>query len=196
MKLNAPARILAVAAVCAAALIGLVINEGAARGAGVEVRLAMAAIDPRALLSGHYVIIDMREQLAPDQTCPAREDAWDWIALRPTEDGHHTLAGAAPSRERAQLIGPVPVKGSFTCSPGAASEDPEQPGFPGWVGVDIGIDRFHINQTDAQRIERVLREQRADEATRAYAIVSVGRDGRARLKGLEIDGERLELSWL
>lgn len=195
MKLNAPTRILAVAAVCAAALIGLVINEGAARSAGVEVRLAMAAVDPRALLSGHYVIVDMREPLEGG-ACPTREDTWDWIALRSTSDGHHTLAGAAPSWERAQLIGSVPVKGRFECSPPIVSEDPAVPTTPGWVDIDIGIERFHINQTDAERIERVLREQVQDQSPRAYAIVSVGRDGRARLKGLEIDGERLELSWL
>jgi hypothetical protein len=46
------------------------------------------------------------------------------------------------------------------------------------------------------RIERVLREQRADQETSAFAILSVGRDGRARLRALLIDGERFELSWL
>jgi hypothetical protein len=64
------------------------------------------------------------------------------------------------------------------------------------VRLDLGVDRFHINQQDALRIERVLREQRPDQETRAFAIISVGRDGRARLKGLRIDGERFELSWL
>ena len=47
------------------------------------------------------------------------------------------------------------------------------PGMPGWVQLDLGVDRFHINQTDAMRIERVLREQRPGEETRAFAIVSV-----------------------
>ena len=42
----------------------------------------------------------------------------------------------------------------------------------------------------------MLREQRPGEETRAYAIVSIARDGQARLKGLMVDGERLELSWL
>jgi hypothetical protein len=62
--------------------------------------------------------------------------------------------------------------------------------------LDLGVDRFHINQSDATRIEQVLRAQRPDEATRAFAVLSVGRDGRARLKALVIDGERFELSWL
>ena len=61
--------------------------------------------------------------------------------------------------------------------------------------LDLGIDRFHINQADAERIERVLREQRG-RATRASRSSRSARDGRARLKGLMVDGERFELSWL
>ncbi len=67
--------------------------------------------------------------------------------------------------------------------------------MPGWLTLDLGVERFHINQADATRIESVLREQRAEE-TRAFAILSVGRDGRARLRALLIDGERFDLSWL
>ncbi|MEZ6024351.1 MAG: GDYXXLXY domain-containing protein [Hyphomonadaceae bacterium] len=192
MKINAAPRILIVAGVCIAALVGLVISEGAARAGGQEVRLPMEAVDPRALLSGHYVVVDLRQRLAPGQQCPTGEG--DWIALRPEGD-HHTVAGAAPSRERAQQVGPLPVKGGFSCSEPVEDADGEMV-RPAFVALDLDIHRFHINQTDAERIERVLREQRPDDATRAFAIVSVGRDGRARLKGVEIDGERLELSWL
>jgi len=87
------------------------------------------------------------------------------------------------------------VKGTFSCS----APTPAQPGIeemPGWLALDLGVDRFHINQGDAERIEMVLREQRAGEETRAFAILSVGHDGRARLRALLIDGERFELSWL
>jgi uncharacterized membrane-anchored protein len=65
----------------------------------------------------------------------------------------------------------------------------------GTIQTEIGVDRFYINQADAQRIERVMRSQRPGES-RVSAIVSVGRDGRARLKGLIVDGERLELRWI
>ena len=54
MKLEAGTRILAVAGLCAAALIGLVVSEGFAREGGQEITLPMAAVDPRAILSGHY----------------------------------------------------------------------------------------------------------------------------------------------
>ena len=188
-------RIMSVASVCAALLIALVVNEGFARDGGQEVLLPMEAVDPRALLSGHYVDINLTERLEPGQTCPPNVDDERWIVLRQRgSDGAYTLVGAAASRDQAEVLGALPVRGTFECSPPVAPPDSEP--FAGWVRLNIGVTRFHINQADALRIERVLREQRPDSATRAYAIVSVGHDGRARLRGLQIDGERLEISWL
>jgi hypothetical protein len=192
MRIQAAPRIMAVAAICCAALIGLVVSEGAARQAGQEVLLPMEAVDPRAILSGHYVQINLMQQLAPAESCPAAGEG-DWVALR-SDGERYVAAGGAMSREAAELIG-LPVKGTLTCS----APTPPTPGFegaPGWISMHLGIERFHINQADAVRIERILRERVPGGEPRAYAIVSVGRDGRARLKGLMVDGERLELSWL
>lgn len=192
MRVAAPIRIIAVAGVCAAALIGLVVSEGLARQGGEEITLPMAAVDPRSILSGHYVALNFTQQLAPDEVCPDG-GAWEWVALRPDGD-IYVAAGGAHSLEDAQLVGPLPVKGKFTCSPPTPAADGIE-GMPGWLTLDLGVDRFHINQTDAMRIERALREQTPEE-TRAFAILSVGRDGRARLRALRIDGERYDLNWL
>ncbi|MGQ0532913.1 MAG: GDYXXLXY domain-containing protein [Caulobacteraceae bacterium] len=193
MKIEAAPRILVVAGLCAAALIGLVISEGLAREGGQEVVLPMAAIDPRAIMSGHYVQLNFTDRLEPDETCPESGD-WKWVALRPEND-IYVAAGGAPSREQAERLGPLPVKGTFTCSPPTPPAEGIE-GMDGWLTLDLGVDRFHINQADAMRIERVLQEQRTDEERRAFAVLSVGRDGHARLKALVIDGERFELSWL
>lgn len=193
MKMNAAPRILIVAGLCVASLIALVLSEGAARAAGQEIVLPMAAVDPRTLLGGHYVQIDLRQPLAPGEECPTPHQDWDWVALRPAGDVHR-LAGGAPSREEAQQVGPVPVKGRFVCAPGFVNADGSS--TPGFVQLDLGVERFYVNQTDAMRIDRIMREQAPGEATRVFAIVSVGRDGRGRLKGLIVDGERLDLSWL
>lgn len=192
MKVNAAPRILIVAGLCAASLIGLVVSEAFARQGGQEVLLPMEAVDPRSLLSGHYVQIDLTQRLTPDQTCPSAAGD-EWLALR-QEGDIYVAVGAADSREQAQLLG-LPVKGRIDCNEPTPAR-PGAEGVPGWVRLSIGIERFHINQTEALRIERVLREQNVGETTRAFAIVSVGRDGRGRLKGLLVDGERLELEWL
>jgi uncharacterized membrane-anchored protein len=199
MKIAAPHRILAVAGICAAALIGLVVSEGFAREGGQEITLPMEAVDPRSLLSGHYVQLNFTNRLEAPETCPADGD-WEWVALRP-QDNIYVAAGGALSREQAERLGPLPVKGTFSCSPPTAAQpgvdgQPDIEGMPGWLMLDLGVDRFHINQTDALRIERVLREQTPGEEVRAFAILSVGRDGRARLRALMIDGERFDLDWL
>lgn len=186
-------RILIVAALCVAGLVGLVVRESMARDSGAEVLLAMEAIDPRSLLSGHYVIVSLRESLAAEEPCPAPASEDPWLALAPHADVHQ-LAGSAPTREEALQIAPIVVRGTFTCSTGVVPGE-GFPGAPGWVMLDVGIDRFHANQTEAQRIERVLGDQRPGEDARVYAIVSIGDDGRARLRGLLVDGERLDLGW-
>lgn len=192
MKIPAPHRILAIAGLCAAALIALVITEGLAREGGQEITLPMEAVDPRALLSGHYVQLNFTTRLEPPETCPAN-GVGEWVALRPEND-IYVATGAADSRDQAERLG-LPVKGTFTCS----APMPPQEGIeatPGWLTLDLGVDRFHINQADAMRIEQVLRAQRPGEETRAFAILSVGRDGRARLRALLIDNERFDLLWL
>jgi uncharacterized membrane-anchored protein len=194
MKVNPASRILAVAALCALGLIGLVISEATARAGGQEVVLPMAAVDPRALLGGHYVMIDLRDRLPASRTCPEQRDDWDWLALSPN-GATYTLSGSAASRDEAQQIGSVLVKGSFNCNPPSPPEG-STPGQAGVVTLNLGIERFYINQAEAERIGGVLSQQQANEETRVFAIVSVGRDGRARLKGLLVDGHRLDLTLL
>jgi len=195
MKLDAAPRIMIVAGACALALIGVVALEGAARASGQEVLLEVRGVDPPSILSGHYVQLRVSQTLKPSDYCPDDQPGWDWIALRPIGGGVYGVAGGAHSRDQTEQIGPLPVKGSFTCVPPAPASETDPAGVDGAIDIEIGVDRFYINQNEAQRISALLNQQRAGEA-HVYAIVSVGRDGRARLKGLQMDGKRLELSWL
>jgi uncharacterized membrane-anchored protein len=198
--LKAPFRILIVAALCIIALVSLVVRESMARAAGTEVLLAMEAVDPRALLSGHYVIIALQETSPGGCGPPASVDddmerelaSYRWLALG-QNDTTHTVTGTGKTREEALAKGGVAVLGTADCIDmfGPANE------VSGSVTrLDLGISRFHINQADAERIDRLLRAQTGGEAQRIFAIVSIGEDGRARLKGLQVDGERLDLNWL
>jgi uncharacterized membrane-anchored protein len=194
MKINAAPRILAVAAACAAILVGFVINEGAARANGQEVLLPVEGVDPRDLLSGHYVQLAFNQRLAPDEQCPPAQ-AGDWAALRARGDTY-VVVGGAGSRAEAEQVGPVPVKARYECSPPTPPTGKDAPGIAGNVRLDLSIDRFYVSQAEAQRIEAALAAQRSDASRRVLAIVSVGRDGIARLKGLVVDNRRLELNWL
>jgi uncharacterized membrane-anchored protein len=204
MMLNAPLRILIVASICVLALVGLVVREGMARDSGTEVLLAMEAVDPRALLSGHYVIIRLQESLPEGEACPpgAQSDQGNgvvipslngepsWVALKPNGE-RHSVAALAAERADAAAVSAIVAQGRAECWQTTAVE-----GAPAQAAVTLhldGVDRFYIGQAEAERIDRILREQ--TDASRAFAIVSIGADGRARLKGLMVDGERLELNW-
>ena len=96
-----PARILGAGLLLVAMLVGLVVFESRARTAGQEVVLAMEAIDPRNLLTGHYVLLRLTQALPPGQSCPPRTQAYGeggWLALR--ADGvQHRFVGAGPTRD-------------------------------------------------------------------------------------------------
>lgn len=186
MRLGLPARIVAAAFVLVLALVGLVVREGAARAAGQEVILAIDAYDPRSPLGGHYVAFRLQDA-AP--ACPPGVRDYGpspakWVALRP--DGpRHRVSGAAATRAQAMALGQVAVRGRAFCV--------QPPGGPR-VNLDVGVDRFHADQQEAEAIERALVANRDDVS--AFAVISVGRDGKARLKGIIVNGRRTDLTWL
>ena len=101
---KAPIRILIVAALCVLALIGLVVRESMARASGTEVLLAMEAVDPRALLSGHYVIVALREELSAEDACWSEQSREPWLGLAPSGE---TAGGATIYELAAESSAPV-----------------------------------------------------------------------------------------
>ncbi len=199
-----PVRIALAGLVLSAALIGLVIREDRARATGQEVRLAMEAIDPRSLLSGHYAALRLTETGPEGATCPpGLAGAVEWIALAPRGD-HHGVAGGATTRAEALKLGPLAVRGSASCDelrppPGrapasGAPETPEDARVQSVVVLDVGVDRFSAAPAEALAFERARRVA-GRGGPKAYASVSAGADGRARLKGVEVAGRRTELTW-
>ncbi|MET3526984.1 GDYXXLXY domain-containing protein [Phenylobacterium koreense] len=184
-------RILGAGLLLAVMLVGLVVSESRARAAGQEVLLPMEAVDPRNLLTGHYSSLRLTQQLAPGQNCPARNTSYregGWLALAKA-DGHHRFVGTARTREAALKLGEVAVRGGVYCARTAFAE-----GEQNAVTLDIGVDRFHADQAEAQAMDKALAARRPGEAANAFAAVSVGRDGRARLKGVILDGKRTDLT--
>lgn len=194
-----PFRILAVAAVCVLALIGLVLREGAARDSGTEVILPMQPVDPRSLLSGHYVIVSIVEPVPVDQKCPPisagfeHQQGESWVALSPYE-GRYRASGAALTKQEAQALGPVVVRGTLYCDEPTPAAEGVEPSV-GRLSADLGPERFYIGMTEAKRIEELMRGRNLDAEAPVSAILSIDGDGHARLKGLVVEGERLELGW-
>jgi hypothetical protein len=184
-------RILGVAAVLVGLLVALVVRETQARDAGREVWLPMELVDPRDLLTGHYVALQLVQSLPTGQRCPPGTDramSRGWIALAPGPKGAR-VAGFAVSRPGAAPFGPVLLKGRVDCSAAVVGED-----RPGRISLDIGVDRFHADQQQAEALDKALRERKTGDDS-AYAVISVGEDGKGRLKGVIVAGHRADLSW-
>jgi len=200
-----PQRIIAAAALLVIALTGLVLHEESLRRSGREVLLAIEAVDPRDLLTGHYAALDIREAIAPDAPCPpgvreepatslldARVKQRDWIALAPKGD-HFVAVGADRSRAKASALALVTVWGVMTCNTGFVKTGENAFERPGSISLDLGVKRFHADQKQAEIVSAQLRG--GPDAPPAFAVISVGNDGKARLRGLMIGGKRLTLTW-
>lgn len=196
-----PWRIVAAAILLLGALTALVAHEERMRASGREVLLATGSVDPRSLLSGHYAQLDIVETLAPGAPCPAGGGAGrsflpdlglappaerQWIGLR-RSGGHDVVMRLAATRDEALAGADVAMRGTMRCTRSFEAARGHQ------VSLDIGISRFHASQAQAVALESAMRRVGPD--TPALAVVSVGDDGRARLKGVIVGGQRTEISW-
>jgi hypothetical protein len=200
---SAPVRIAAAVLLLAGGLVGLVVRENVAREQGREVRLALAGYDPRSVLQGHFVRFNLAQTFPDGAKCPAGADGITlqpkgWVALRAERD-HHVPAGAAQTRAGALRLAPIVVRGTLTCI--GISNTTETPGRPvetrpmvQSVQLDLGVDRIHLDQADAEAMEAELRRASPGGAP-GYAILSIGRDGRARVKGVIVGRKRVDLGW-
>lgn len=176
------------ALVLACGLIWLVLAQHQARAEGTEVALAVEQVDPRSLLSGHYVRLDFNEPMMSGVSCAAaapfgqQPKNEEWVALKPNGD-RHSFAGVGRTRAEAARHGPVQVRGNAFCM--------GMPDTPR-AQLNIGLDRFHAAQKEAEALEKLVR---SPDGHRVLALVSVGRDGRARLAGLRVHGQDIRLDW-
>jgi hypothetical protein len=205
MRLATGLRILLAAALAIVGLIGLVAHEGWARANGKEVLLAMETMDPRSLLSGDFVQIELREVVPPGGACPPGVDPIGsfpypkgppvrWIALAPRA-GHYAAVGAAQTRAAAARYGLLLVRGKADCEPPQPAQE-GQAAQAGWLDLDLGDNRFYADEAEVKQINDVLDDRRTSAGATVTAIMSIGDDGRARLKGLMVGARRIELSFL
>jgi hypothetical protein len=186
---------MAAAVVLALGLVGLVVREGRARAAGREVVLEATGYDPRSLLTGHYVRFQLRSDFPPGTPCPPGIDETKvtWVALRRQGD-HHVPSGGGESRAEALRLGEVAVKGNASCwAPGRPA--PNETPHPTQVSLDLGVDRLHTDQAQAEAMQAALLAVRAPGMAKAYAVISVGGDGKPRLKAFIVAGKRTNLDW-
>lgn len=136
------------------ALAGLAGVKQARLSLGARYVLPIQGYDPRDLLSGHY--LTFRVDYGIQGLCQQRETAENWVCLEPRRD-----LGSDPSGEACEAR----IRGR--CQ--------------GWR-FEAGIERFYVPESEARRLESLIRDRRASIEVR------VARDGRAVIQDLLIDG--------
>ncbi|OAB61833.1 hypothetical protein AY599_09345 [Leptolyngbya valderiana BDU 20041] len=192
------ARLCAVALAMTVVLAGMVGLHAANRAGGQEILLEMEPVDPRDLLLGHYVIIDTSLHRLDTAALAGPDTGWRrgrpvFVALEAGGDGamHATGAFRAPP-EPPFIRGRIAhVSTQFDHAPAEPLED----GSPGLrrdpvegsqrdvLRVRYNLERYYASPDQALALERMRNDGRL------RLIVSLGADGNAVIKGLEIDGE-------
>lgn len=172
--MNRTIRLTLVAAAMTAFLIGMVFDHATRRASGTEVILDLEPVDPRDLLAGYYVIVSTPlhllepDSLGGDDSFATGDDIYALVE----EDEEGVWQAVSIHHER-------PEAGVFLYGK-------VQHGSETMIRAGYNIERFYADEETAQALE--LRRRENIDSMRL--IVSVGPDGRAIIRGLEIDGQR------
>ena len=169
------------------------------RETGTEIVLPMEPVDPRDLLLGYYVTIRTPAHDLDTRELEGPETGWAvgdriHVTLRQGEDGWRP-AGAFQQRPEDGVFLQGRVARARTISD--MREVEPEPDDPPWrtvrepvagtqrqaLDVHYNLERYYAGADTARALEDMRREDRL------RLIVSVGDNGSAVIKGLEIDGE-------
>ena len=169
------------------------------RAHGTEIIMPMEPVDPRDILLGYYVIIRTPAHRIDTQAQEGPQTGWApgeviYVTLRETADGWRPT-GAFREKPSQGVFLQGRVRRARTVSDMREVEpdiDKEQPGrivrepIPGTerqeLDVAYNLERYYTDSETAQELEGMRRQDRLRH------IVSVGEDGAALLKGLDVDG--------
>lgn len=212
-----PWQVLVAGAVLTIALLANVFGHTHQMSVGRKLVLEARGYDPRALLTGHYVQmrLPINEANLPRASVQLalpiyRADAWVMLsrddmngtwqiarvqAERPADLDKTRMGDALWVRARASAY----VAEQWQSDP-ATGESAQAPlGDIVSVSALFGVERYFTDQTQAEALEDILRNQVSrevnDTPNRVQAIVVIGADHRARLQGLIVDDQTRPFAW-
>jgi uncharacterized membrane-anchored protein len=173
-----------VALVQSAALFKIVYDKDRLLKAGREITMAVKPLDPRDTFRGDYVTLGYdistlntsHVPIGNFDSFPAGSMAY--VTLSPNLAGGWTVAAVAPARPATVAPSDVVLKGRVDRIWRA------QTASDSVINMRYGIETYFVPEGTGRALESQVREHKID------AIVAVGADGTAALKGLVIDGER------
>ncbi len=180
-------RLIVVGLVLTGALAGGAIMNALAVTQGTEIVLGAQGYDPRAPLTGNFTQVTFAISNPSFDGNPAivNKPGWQdvWVVIAP--DGPDWKAvSASNSKPNAAPAGGYLIAAETRYSGGAT------------VPLRYGIERIYLQQKEAERIAGLVRGLTADAATVPVKVVaSLGSDKRLRLKGLIVQGKRMDFTW-
>ncbi|MCB1520880.1 MAG: GDYXXLXY domain-containing protein [Hyphomicrobiaceae bacterium] len=177
--------LLAAAALAQACVLGWMVWERETLlSQGREIALDVVPVDPRSLFRGDYVILSYEMSRIPAATLPQDIRTGDRVLIALAQrDGAWVVTGAG-----------TPAKPPAAASaPGAVSiaghvQHRTHDAWPsGNLVVRYGIESFFVPEGTGKEIEGNV------AARKVIAHVALRRDGTAALKGLTVDGVRMEM---
>jgi uncharacterized membrane-anchored protein len=173
-----------VALVQSVALFKMVYDRDRQIKSGREITIAVKPLDPRDIFRGDYVTLgyDISSLDTSNVSAQTFKDyergSVAYVTLTPGPDGKWTLGSVAPVFPKNVAASDVVLKArvkSIWLGPDASR---------GVINLRYGIETYFVPEGTGRALEDKVREHKID------AIVAVGEDGTAVLKGLAIDGER------
>ena len=180
----------AVALVQSAALLKMVYDRHTLIKTGREIAIPVVPVDPRDLMRGDYVtlgypISPLRRSALPggDRVAKLNSGAAIYVTLSPESAGGWKPVALAATYPPDVTQGDVVIKGRVQYNYGG---DAANTGANDNLAVRYGIESYFVPEGTGKPIELSIRDRQV------AAIVAVGPDGTAALKGLVIGDERHE----
>jgi len=152
-------------------LLSMIISHAIPLATGDTILLRVIPVDPRDLFRGDYVILSYGEmsRMMPKEIGAQNYNNWReyagrtvYVSLVPDDDGKHWNPTEASLNR--------PARGRFICGR-----------IDSWNRIEFGIESYFVEEGKGRDIERAIRDKKVS------AEVALTADGKAALKGLNIE---------
>lgn len=177
--------LIVVAVVQSAALFKIVYDKDHLLKTAREITMPVRPLDPRDVFRGDYVTLGYDISTLNKTNVPAaakldglRRGSTAFVTLSPQPAGGWTVSGVSVDFPAQVPASDVVVKGRIK------SDWARADGSDKTLNVRYGIETYFVPEGTGRDLESKVRDHKIE------AIVAVGADGTAAIKGLVVDGER------
>jgi uncharacterized membrane-anchored protein len=169
-------------------LVGESVYYQVRRETGAEIRLKVVPVDPRSLFMGNYMTLSYDVSRLSAWQC--KSHGLDTSTLGRNQTVFVGLAQGMKFAKVVDIVLTIPPKHdpSIVYVRGRVTRNWSMmrgASGPSDIWVEYGIERYFIPEARQEEVNRMGRNN-------IVAIASVGPDGQAMLKGIEVNGKRLE----